>query len=522
VNSHNLMIKNHIHHRGAEAAKNDKSALITLQAFFLPASHRQEKNFPSLRPLRLCGEKLSNLFLALVFIFLVTVVSPVLANEPKKDLTVLTLDQALQMAMEKNKDIQKAKEYQNLVEGRYVEERAAALPQFLIQSGISKDHDESQRAMFSNIPTFKIPVERETRTAAVGVSQLLYSFGQVEAAIRAAKIGIKTADDQLALYQQAALREVSSAFYDVLLSKELYAVALQNLRQRTRHSDEAHKKYQAGIATDYDILAAEVAVENARPEVIRTENLIRISRERVRFLLGLENQEIDAQGTLLTSISPYPSYEDSLAVAWQKRPELSNFKHQIGMAEELLTIAKAGNLPRLSLKAGYGWQSLDFQPGQADGPLWTAGLFVTFPFFDGLRTQGKVVQAKSELATLKIEEAKLIDTIVLQTRDAVNFVREAGEIVKGLSGTVSQAQRLLDMAEKGFQFGVKTRLEVDDAQLNLVSAQSNLAKARRNYLVAQTTLEWVMGTIQAPVISPLIPLQKQVTEAGKQGNPSLN
>ncbi len=179
------------------------------------------------------------------------------------------------------------------------------------------------------------------------------------------------------------------------------------------------------------------------------------------------------------------------------------------MSEELLTIAKAGNLPRLNLKAGYGWQSLDYQPGQADGPIWTAGLFVTFPFFDGLRTQGKVVQAKSELATLKIEEARLIDAIVLQTREAINTVREAGEIVKGLSGTVSQAQRLRDMAEKGFQFGVKTRLEVDDAQLNLVLAQSNLAKARRDYLIAKTTLNWVMGTIQAPPTSPLSALQKE-------------
>jgi outer membrane protein TolC len=119
-----------------------------------------------------------------------------------------------------------------------------------------------------------------------------------------------------------------------------------------------------------------------------------------------------------------------------------------------------------------------------------------------LRTQGKVAQAKSELSTLKIEEAKLVDAIVLQTREAVNFVKEAGEIVKGLSGTLSQAQKLLSMSEKGFSFGVKTRLEVNDAQLNLIRAKGNPAKARRDYLVAKTQLEWVMGTIKAPGLSP--------------------
>ncbi len=125
-----------------------------------------------------------------------------------------------------------------------------------------------------------------------------------------------------------------------------------------------------------------------------------------------------------------------------------------------------------------------------------------------------MAQAKSDLATLKIEEAKLIDSIVLQTREAVNSVWESGEIVKGLTGTVSQAQRLLAMAEKGYEFGVKTRLDVDDAQLNLQLAQSNLAKARRDHLTAQTNLQWAMGIIQAPVdpfavrsieINPILP-----------------
>ncbi len=228
-------------------------------------------------------------------------VLPAQASELKKEVLVLSLDRALQMALEKNKDIQKAREYRNQVEGRYVEEWAAALPQFLIQANTYRARDESLKAFGSDF----IPWKRNIRSAGIGVSQVLYSFGQVQAGIRAAKIGLKTADDQLLLYQQAALKDVSSAFYDALLSRELYALARQNLEQRIRHLEEARKKYAAGTATDYDVLAAEVAVENARPEVIRTENLIRITRDRLRFLLGLEGQEVDAEGTLLSpTINP--------------------------------------------------------------------------------------------------------------------------------------------------------------------------------------------------------------------------
>lgn len=51
------------------------------------------------------------------------------------------------------------------------------------------------------------------------------------------------------------------------------------------------------------------------------------------------------------------------------------------------------------------------------------------------------------------------------------------------------------MAEKGFEYGVKTRLDVDDAQLNLIRARANLAKASRDYLVARVTMEWALGTL---------------------------
>ncbi|MCL5967022.1 MAG: TolC family protein, partial [Deltaproteobacteria bacterium] len=83
----------------------------------------------------------------------------------------------------------------------------------------------------------------------------------------------------------------------------------------------------------------------------------------------------------------------------------------------------------------------------------------------------------------------------LETRDAVNAVREASGILKALSGTVSQAERLLALSEKGFEYGVKTHLEVQDAELNLRQARGNLARARRDYLVARVTLDYVTGAL---------------------------
>jgi outer membrane protein TolC len=409
------------------------------------------------------------------------------------NIKIITREEALKIALAMNKDIQKAREYKNSVEGRYVEERSAALPQLTLNGWISRDRDDSLKNLFQGL----FPPESETRTASVGLSQALYTFGRIGAAIRAAKIGLATAEDQLRIFQQAALRDVSTAFDDVLLAKEFYALAVQNLEQKVRHLDEARRKYAAGTATDYDVLAAEVAVENARPETIRQENVIAVTRERLRFLLGIEGQEVDVTGTLETPVSPYPPYEEGVEIAWKNRPDLADLQKRAGISAELVKIYAAGDKPRVDLKASYGWKDINYiDVARGDGQVWSAGIFLTFPFFDGLRSRGKTAQAKSDLRSLKIDEAKLKDSIALQVRDALNACREAEEIVKALSGTVRRAERVLHMAEKGYEYGVKTKLEVDDAQLSVIEAKGNLAKARRDYSVARVTLDWVMGTIR--------------------------
>ena len=59
----------------------------------------------------------------------------------------------------------------------------------------------------------------------------------------------------------------------------------------------------------------------------------------------------------------------------------------------------------------------------------------------------------------------------------------------------AQAERLLEMAEKGYTLGVKIRLDVADAELNLIRAQGNLARAQHDHFVAWVHLQWVMGIL---------------------------
>ncbi|MEI6704396.1 MAG: TolC family protein, partial [Deltaproteobacteria bacterium] len=271
----------------------------------------------------------------------------------------MTLDQALSIAMEKNRDIEKAREYAKYVQGKYVEERSAALPQFSINGSASLARDESQKALMGASP------RQYSRLVDLTVSQPLYTWGKVNAAIRAAELGLKTADEQLRIYRQAAYRDVATAYYDILLAKVLHQLSVEHQSQKQRHLDEANRKFSAGVATDYDVLAAEVALDNARPEVVRSENSIRITRERLRFLLALGVEEVDATAGSLERPSaerPIPvNYEDALLSARKRRPELADLRLRIGIYDELISIANADDKPRLDLKGGAGWHwaSLD-------------------------------------------------------------------------------------------------------------------------------------------------------------------
>ena len=406
----------------------------------------------------------------------------------------LTLEQAISLAMEKNRDIEKAREYAKYVQGKYVEERAAALPQFSLNGSAALSQDQSQKALLGITP------RQYNGLVDLTVSQPLYTWGKVNAAIRAAELGLKTADQQLRLYRQAAYRDVSSAYFDVLLARELHQLAVENQLQKTRHLDEGKRKYAAGVATDYDVLAAEVAAENARPEVIRSQNAIRTAKEKLRFLLALGPEEVQVTGSLdmATQDRPVPvSYEAALLSAGKQRPELADLRLRIGVYDELVTIANAENKPRLDLKGGAGWHWTSLEETdpkrEADGAAWNVGVYLTFPFFDGFRSSGKVAQARSDLRTKQIEESKLLDSIALEVREAGYALQEAAEIYQAVSGTVKQAERLVQMAEKGYEYGVKIRLEVEDAQLNLLQARSSLARAQRDYRVARVNYEWSSG-----------------------------
>ncbi|WP_303851527.1 TolC family protein [Seleniivibrio woodruffii] len=403
-----------------------------------------------------------------------------------QDVKVLTLKEAIDIAMEKNKSVEQAKEYMTYLEGVYIEERSAALPAATLNGGVTRTKDASTGSAV-NSDTFN------QYNAGISVKQALFTWGQVGAAIRAAKIGLRTGDEQLRLYKQAAVRDVTVAFTDILLTRQLLFIAQENVKQRERHLAEAEKKYKLGTATDYDVLSARVALKNAQPDVITYSNNLNVNKDNLKYILGI-NYDIDVQGELKPAEIAAFDYEDVLKSALSNRPEVLDKRLMVDFNKELVQVSRAGDKPRLDLEGSYNRIKLD---GEDEKSLttWDAGIKMSFPFFDGFETKGKVIQAQSDLRKIKLQQLQAEDSVSLDVRQAVSRVKEAAEVIDAAGGTVDEAAKLLDMAEKGYRFGVKTKLDVDDAEYNLRSAQVRLAQAWRDYRVQYANLLWSAGVI---------------------------
>lgn len=429
------------------------------------------------------------------FVFTLSAIIVPYASAEQKN---LTMEECLKLTLDYSRDILLAREGINISEGRYIEERASAFPYIGTETSIKRYRDEAIEKTglpptYSKILGIPSPtLEQSEMESKLTLAQPVFTWGQVSAAINAAKHDMKSSEFKLQEVRQLALRESATVFYALLLGMELEKTAKDSIAQKQRHLNEAERKFKMEVATDYDVLSSRVALTNAEPELTRVQNSIRLLKDRVRYFTGMEG-DFEAKGTLVCDIEKPENLDKILSEANANRPDIKYYMSQVDTFNELVKVAKGSNKPRLDLKGELGIKKYVEHGEEYPGKNWNAGLYLTFPLFDGLRGKGQVMQAESRVTSYEVELKKLQDQILLDARQAINDVNEAIEIVKSLEATTVQAERLLQMAEAGYKYGVKTKLEVDDADSNLLSARINLAKARHDYLTAKTKLNWVKG-----------------------------
>jgi outer membrane protein len=418
----------------------------------------------------------------------------------------LRLQDCLDLALRQNPTILKARQEIRRNQGIIVEVRAQAIPQVTALGSYEAidshaiDQFPFSSSSGSNSTTTLYKNQEQPWTATIQVSQLIYAGGRVKAALRAAKLS-----DQIAAlgFQRAVadtILDVRKNFYQILLDTALVDVRQQSVTLLEEQLRDAQSRFDVGAVPRFNVLRAEVELENAKPPLIRAHNDLRISKESLVKLLAIDalNQTnaftpINFDGKLVYEHRDW-ELPTALERAIQQRPELLAADRQVDVARANVQVASAGYKPQASVFGNYGWHDYSFTSRLDDTREgWTLGANVSWALFDGMLTRGKVTEARAQLQEANLDYADTRRQVELEVRQAYSDYLQTLELIEAQKKTVEEAEESLRLAEARFRAGTGTQLDVLSAQTALTEARSNEIQALHDYNVAIATLERVTG-----------------------------
>jgi len=419
----------------------------------------------------------------------------------------LNLQDCLELALRQNPTILKAREEIRRAHGIIIETRAQAIPQ-VTASGSYQGIERSSIDAFP-FPSTLLGTNRfntvyrnqeQPWSAQVQVSQLVCAVGRAHAALRAADLS-----DQVAVlgFQSAVadtVLEVRNDFYQILLDQALVGVRQQSVALLEDQLRDAQSRFDVGSVPRFNVLRAEVELENARPPLIRAQNDLRLSKEALVKALALDGSSrtnaftpITFEGKLVYEHRGW-DLPAALEQALQHRPELLSADRQIAVAQANVHVASSGYRPQASVFGNYGWHDYLFGTDPDETRQgWTVGANVSWALFDGMLTHGKVTEARAQLQEANLNYADTRRQVELEVRQAYSDYLQTLELIEAQKKTVEEAEESLRLAEARFRAGTGTQLDVLSAQTALTEARSNVIQALHDYNVAIATLERATG-----------------------------
>jgi outer membrane protein len=329
--------------------------------------------------------------------------------------------------------------------------------------------------------------------------QLLYDFGKTAALVDEAKAGGRIASGELERVRDVVVQNVRQAYFNLLQARRLIEVADAALARSELNLRSAQGFYDVGTKPKSDVTRAEVEVANARVDVIRARNLVRLTETSLANALGLEaTVPIEIEDTLTYEPVSLDSAQ-LLAEALGNRPELRQSQARLDAARAQLSGARAGYLPDLTLSgtAGYSGDdafiSTDGVSGVAFSDTWAITGQLTWNLFQGFFTQNRVKETQALLETARANYDSTELQVRLEVEQAYITVVEAAERFSATEKAVESAQENLRLAQGRYDAGVGTILDLTEAQLSLTNAEADSVRAVTDYRVGLAVLDRVVG-----------------------------
>ena len=405
---------------------------------------------------------------------------------------MLTLDQALSIALEENPTVRIAD--QTIEVKKYAKRGTyAALWPEISASATYQRYVKKQMFHFQG-NTIEVGT---TNNASGGIQAAmpLVNF-QLWKSLKLSAMDVELAVEQARSSRIDMVEQVSKTFYQVLMAKDAYNVYKRVYDNAVENHKIVEKKYNVGAVSEYDFIRSQVTVSNAEPNVLNAENSIVLALWQLKALLGMDlSLDIDCAGSLA-------DYESMMTEIYKANKDLTNnstlrqLDIQERMLNQTLKVQRAANMPSLALTANYTYTALDETlkiQHYRWNPYSVVGLSLNVPIFAGGKRRADINQAKLNLNNLELQrenvERQLMTALMQYESNMQTDLKE----YYASSQNISQAKRGYDIAVKRYEIGGGTLVDVDNSQLAYTQAELSRSTAIFNYLVNRVSIDKILG-----------------------------
>lgn len=450
-----------------------------------------------------------------------------------------TLEQAIETALQRNPDIQRARQEIERNKGVYIEVRSEILPR-VDATGSFSDTDPHlfvNRGGPSSSVTSTGPGTGGTGTGGTGgtgtgtggtgtgtggtttfstggfsqaersynvrvvATQAIFAGGRIVSQIRAADFGRDASYFAFRNSIDQIVSTVRQQFYQVLLNRALIGVQEESVKLLQSQLQDQQNRFEAGTVPRFNVLQAQVALSNQFPELITIRNNYRISQLQLAKTVGLDfdpnrgdNSPIDAVGELHYETRSMP-LTMAIEIAKARRPFLKQQKAGILGDAERVRVARSGYFPQVNATAGEEVRSSSFSDNPRDvSNGYIFGATGNWAIWDWGQTYGRVKQARALLQEAKIGYDDATRQVELEVQQAYSNLAQGRELIQSQAKNVEQSEEALRLASARLSAGAGTQLEVLNARVEVTRSQSTRLQALFTYNAAVAEFDRVTAT----------------------------
>jgi outer membrane protein TolC len=315
--------------------------------------------------------------------------------------------------------------------------------------------------------------------------------------------------------------DVQRAYLDVLFAARMVTIQQNGLALARERVTQVEQLATAGRASRYDLLSARVGATNLEPVVLQAANTRSLAELELRRLLNIPTTqpirlttELDA-GTARSVVALVSNGPQAASV---DRPILKAAELSYRARSDALRASRSGFLPTISIFLRTGFLALPTEPGVPWGVGRRAnefcpssssstaicqnngwfrdesfGLNVSWPLFDGLRAKGEMELASAQAHIAELQWRLREEQVSLEVAGARAEFERARAAFEAQRTNATEATEAFQLASLRFSRGLGTQLEVSDAQLALLTSQSNEARSVYDLHLAAAELARALG-----------------------------